>query len=251
MKLGFLSDCHGNLAGLEASYLALKHAGVDQFICLGDLVGYGGQSNECVQFIKTHCQIVIAGNHDHALLGKMSVASYHEQVADTIFQAREQLGPSEIDWLHSLPMEHFIELDSLCIFLTHAHPSDYKSWCYYPTHDHWQHPLANALGKPMFCFYGHTHRPSIQNTGSGSTRMAVNPEEGYEFKSQPPSTWVINVGSCGQPRDGDNRACSALFDTENQRLNFFRSPYDITGTQAIFKERGIPAFLFQRLNYGM
>ena len=214
-------------------------------------MGYGGQSKECVEFVQTHCQIIVAGNHDHALLGKMSVSGYHEQVAETIIQAREQLSQTQLEWLYSLPMESFLEFDNLCVFLTHAHPSDYKDWCYYPIGDQWQHPFTNPLGKPVFCFYGHTHRPSIQNTGAGSARMPVNPLETYNFQASELSTWVINVGSCGQPRDGDNRACSAVFDTQTQMLQFTRSTYDINGTQAIFKARGIPAFLIQRLQYGM
>lgn len=251
MKIGFLSDCHGNLAGLQAAYDALKKAGADNICCLGDVVGYGAQARECIDFVRSMTQLTIAGNHDHALVGKMSVQGYHEQVADTIERARHGMAEEHMSWLYGLPMEHVFEFQDHYVFLSHAHPSDYLGWCYYPVHDYWNHPIAEQTHKTVVCFYGHTHRPTLQHMSAGSPRQALLADQVITLPQSIGETWVINVGSCGQPRDGDPRVSSVLYDATTRTIQVFRTPYDVEGTQALFRQRGVPHFLIQRIGYGM
>ncbi len=250
MKYGILSDCHGNFPGLKRAYEMLKAAGAKKFICLGDIVGYGPRSSDCIDYLREHFFLVLAGNHDHALLEKTSVNAYHGASLEAIELAKSQLSPSQRSYLESLPLLREWEEGGLLIHLTHAHPKDPEGWCYFPRKSEYQ--VLGSLQKDQIglCFYGHTHQPRLQV--SSRTERARFPEnfKPYSFDDECGETLVINVGSCGQPRDGDLRVAGVLLDTDQRSFTFLRGEYPIAQVQQEMRNVGLNPYLIERLDYG-
>lgn len=250
MRIGFVSDSHGNPAGLTECLRALKSLEAESIWCLGDIVGYGSEAQDCLDLVREYCDGTLLGNHDAVVAGRMNPVGYHPEVAATLQRARQEMSPEALAWLHSLPMEKYLSLDGFLIALTHAHPSDPHGWCYYSQELHFSHPASHE-GQTVLCLYGHTHRPMLQHSSAGGEREHMKETQSVILKPRTRETWIANTGSCGQPRDGDPRAACILFDTRSGELMFLRVAYDIAATQNLFRSRGVPAFLIQRLTYGM
>ena len=227
-----ISDIHGNFAALAAVLADIDRNGIRRIICLGDIVGYGPSPVECADLVRQRCEIVICGNHDVAVLTQ--AFGFHKYARDAIDWTREQVKPGRMslfakrarwDWLRNLPdryqegrvlyvhgsprdpvMEYIEEADTMDVGFG---PSD---------------KLRDVFSRvEWLCFVGHTHHPGvftaefkhIHPTKLGEGTYAV-PEEGRT---------IVNVGSVGQPRDGDPRACYVTLDGDAVR--YHRVPYDI------------------------
>ena len=129
-------------------------------ICLGDIVGYGATSRECIDFLMEHSSRTIAGNHDHALLEKHSTRSYQHYALRSLELARRQLERKHLRFLEELPLISRWEEDSFLIQLTHAHPKDYLDWCYYPAEPDYS-LLPSESNLTAVSFYGHTHFDAV------------------------------------------------------------------------------------------
>ncbi|MCO4782601.1 MAG: metallophosphoesterase family protein [Candidatus Cloacimonetes bacterium] len=248
MKYGILSDCHCNFEGLKATSEMLLENGAEKLICLGDIVGYGALAKDCIDYIQENFLFALAGNHDFALLDMVEAKNYNRYAIESLEMNRSSLSDSHIKWLESLPLKKSWNEQNLLLQFTHAHPKDYKNWCYYPKDLYYS--IHDDKEKIAISFYGHTHIPGISI--ASQTGFFESPDFGlpYDFSSNLGETIVINVGSCGQPRDGDYRACGILLDTDKQTITFLRTSYALKKNQKAILDAGLPEYLANRLIVG-
>jgi predicted phosphodiesterase len=241
MRILVISDIHANLTALEA---VLAEAGeVEATWCLGDLVGYGPDPNQCVERIRERPGLqCIIGNHDAAALRQIDSDTFNPEARNAIIWTQKTLSKSSIDFLSNLPEK--IELDE--VTLTHGSPR----------HPVWEYLLDTRSATQNFdyfetplCFVGHTHLPVVYtlSTGNHLARLSI-PEPNQKFTL--PSRAIINPGSVGQPRDRDPRAAFGIFDPENYTWDYHRVAYDILEVQERMLEAGLPERHIQRLAAG-
>jgi predicted phosphodiesterase len=252
MKLGFLSDCHGNLQALEAAYHYLVSQHVDRVMMLGDIIGYGGQPRECVDFVRRTCDISVAGNHDLAASNPQMLQRFNPMAANRLIENSQMLNEKQSKWLSSLPMEFCFEKNGAGVVMTHGHPAGYEQWLYQPDNPHYF--ICDEEGwHTAWCFYGHTHKPAITLCSRGGverTSVPELPQDHYIVPDDQEYTVIVNVGSCGLPRDGYPDACCVILDMPSRSVEFVRVGYDLRKTLSIFKERGVPEFLREKIQKG-
>lgn len=241
MLVGIFSDVHGNLEALDAVLKRLKSLKVSYYLCLGDLVGYGANPNECVERVKELPGIVVAGNHDWAAIGKTSIEYFNPVAKEAILWTREQLKNKTKDFLFSLPLKATYKP----FLLVHSVPSEPDSWRYIFT-------VEEAMSEfdyfsTQVCLVGHSHQPLLIELDRNESPA---PLEKKKIEFRPLYRYLINVGSVGQPRDSDPRACFATFDTEKRIFQLYRIDYNIKGAQEKILKAGLPPFLAERLEWG-
>jgi len=242
LRYALISDIHGNLQALDAVLEAIDDLDVDRLYCLGDIVGYGAKPGECIQRIREVCQVVLLGNHDAAAVGR-TPADYFNPIARAAIEwTINVLSTEEADYLKGLPLLRNEE----SLNGTHATHSDPESWGYiFSTFDA---AIEFELFKGGLLFYGHTHYPIVFE------REGVEKEIRYrqvdELSLDGDSRYLVNVGSVGQPRDGNPDACFLVFDGGERTIKYHRVPYDIEGSQRDILETEIPRELAQRLSIG-
>jgi predicted phosphodiesterase len=259
MRVLVLSDIHANLAALE-SVLAdaeqaefLGETGFDQVWCLGDVVGYGADPNECVARLQAFGEdhLSVAGNHDWAVLGHLSVDDFNAEARQAVLWTRDALTPDSVAYLRALPSEPIVRGDYT---ITHASPR-HPVWEYVLT------PYVAAENLPYFdtrfCLLGHTHVPAVfyckqagTDGGTPGGCRALSASVHRPLVLADGHRRFVNPGSVGQPRDSDPRAAYALLDTEAQVLRNRRVPYPYELTQARMRAANLPDRLIARLAYG-
>ena len=236
MAIAILSDIHGNLEALTSVFNYLEKKKIKEVYCLGDIVGYGPNPNECVDMISSKCTNSIIGNHDHAALGLTSIEYFNEFAKVSTRWTANQLTNKSKDYLLSLDFKFSNEN----FLLVHSSPSDPKSWNYILT-EYDAKQEFKYFEQPV-CFIGHSHFPVIFSK-KGFTRKS-------KVKLDDSNKYIVNVGSTGQPRDGDARACFCLYDREHKKVEYIRILYDIKTTRDKIVDAGLPMFLADRLKKG-
>jgi len=259
MRVLILSDIHANLTALE-TVLAdaekvdfLGETGFEQVWCLGDVVGYGPDPNECVERLRAFGDdhLCIAGNHDWAVLGKLPVEDFNPEARRAVLWTREQLTPESLAYLEGLPAEPLVRGD---FTLTHGSPR----------HPVWEYIIYSFTARENFahfdtpfCLVGHTHVPVIfrwhqEQKGEANTGVchALAPIYERPLGLAGNHRLIINPGSVGQPRDSDPRAAYALLDTEANIWLYRRVSYPYELTQARMRAANLPDRLIARLAYG-
>ena len=244
MRYLIISDIHANLHALDA---VLKHAGsFDRIWCLGDVVGYGPQPNECLERLQQFPHVCVAGNHDWAALGRLDLNEFNSDAQASAVWTQQQLTTASHVYLEGLP-ERVVEAD---VTLVHGSPRD-------PV---WEYIMFPSVAKLQFayfqtqaCFVGHTHAPVVftyflMGNGLEACEQSGLPVE--EKISIDQARQIINPGSVGQPRDGDPRSAYAILNTETQELEHFRTDYPVAAVQRAMKLCGLPERLSSRLAYG-
>ena len=243
MRYLIISDVHSNLAAFEA---VLADAGsFDKVWCLGDMVGYGPDPNECVERLRDLPHICVVGNHDWATLGKLDTEDFNPDAKRACLWTRKQLSSSNLEYLETLP-EAIVEEG-----FTLVHGS--------PRHPIWEYILYPSIARAnfeyfdsRFCFVGHTHVPVIyrhhpENPSKACDTLIPSLNDPLVLGED---RLIINPGGVGQPRDGDPRASYAVLDSDEHTLEYRRTPYPIEVTQARMMEKGLPLRLIIRLGYG-
>jgi predicted phosphodiesterase len=242
MRIAILSDIHANYHALEAALAAADGEGVDEIWCLGDTVGYGPRPNRCCAVIAERAALCLAGNHDLAVTGVLSIDDFNGDAAAAAHWTREVLEPAARAFLETLEPA----ASRPGVELYHGSPID-------PV---WDYVLSEAAAflsfrttKAPLILVGHSHVALAlswagENLGGGLAR------EGAEVDLAE-GRWLLNPGSVGQPRGGDPRAAWLLIDEEARRATFRRTPYSIEQTQAEIRERGLPEALAERLAHGV
>ncbi|MBN1968623.1 MAG: metallophosphoesterase family protein [Candidatus Delongbacteria bacterium] len=224
MKIAVISDIHSNLEALLSVIRKIEEEKVDRIYCLGDIVGYGPNPNECIELIKSVSDKVVLGNHDSAVLGYTSTALFNEYAKNATVWTRKNLSAENLDYLESLP----IAIRENNLLFVHSTPYEPEKWNYI---------LSTKSAADSFdyfeedvCFIGHSHRNEVFRNGDGRL--------------------IINAGSVGQPRDGNPRACFCVFDTLIFEFKFFRVTYDIKSVYLKIKNSELDDFLGERLLIG-
>ena len=236
MAIAILSDIHGNLEALTAIFSYLEKKKINEIYCLGDIVGYGPNPNECVELIAEKCTNAIIGNHDHAALGLTSIEYFNEFAKVSTRWTTNQLSNRSKDYLLSLDFKFATEY----FLLVHSSPSDPKSWNYVLTENDAKQEFKH-FEQPI-CFIGHSHFPVVFSKKGYTRKSKVRLDDSNKY--------IVNVGSTGQPRDGDSRACFCLYDREHRKIEYVRIEYDIKTTRDKIVEAGLPMFLADRLKKG-
>jgi diadenosine tetraphosphatase ApaH/serine/threonine PP2A family protein phosphatase len=236
MKLALISDIHGNL---EALVSVFEH--VDKIHCLGDVIGYGSDPIGCLDLVCNNCDIMLMGNHEYAALGLDDTSDYNPVAKKATVWTIDQLSDRERGLIEKLDMVQAID-DML---LVHASPVEPEQWHYILTPEAALKAFVEM--KQNICFFGHTHVPQIYSEREEDIpRM----QAGHDIWTDEENRYLINVGSVGQPRDNDPRACYAIFDTTERELFYHRVSYDIETTQEKMVEACLPQMLVERLSVG-
>lgn len=240
MRYAIISDIHSNLEALERILSALEIENIEKFICLGDLVGYGANPNECVERVKELTDLVIAGNHDYASCGMTDTKYFNPVAKRAISWTESVLTEENKEYIKNLGLTLKIK-DA---FFVHSSPSEPATWQYIFSLD--DAIFEFQYFEEKICFIGHSHIAfAIRERGR---RYSV--VEWKEFPINTNARYIINVGSVGQPRDLDPRACCVVFDNERKSIKFIRSEYDIEKAQKKILDAGLPRFLADRLKHG-
>jgi diadenosine tetraphosphatase ApaH/serine/threonine PP2A family protein phosphatase len=238
--IAVVSDVHSNLEALEAVLDDIRGLGAERIWCLGDIVGYGADPNAVCDRLVEAAQVSLAGNHDWAAVGKIDASSFNGAAAAAVAWTSGQLSTRTREWLSGLPLVHLADGTRL----VHATPSDPAAWQYVFSAGDAEGELG-TYQEPL-CLVGHSHVPA--NFEADGLRVRVSRAEVVPLVAG--RRYLINVGSVGQPRDGDPRAAFLVYDTERQELAHRRVAYDIEKAAAKILAAGLPPFLATRLARG-
>ncbi len=241
MHILVISDIHANLTALESVINAAGN--VDATWCLGDLVGYGPDPNECIELIRTLPNLTcILGNHDSAAVDQIDAETFNPEARTALIWTRYQLSKSNRDFLASLA-DRYTWQD---ITLVHGSPRQ-------PV---WEYILDIRTATQNFenfttsyCLIGHTHLPVIYSLSDTRPYAHLTIPEPNQTKKIPVRS-IINPGSVGQPRDRDPRASFAILDTDSMTWDYRRVTYDIVSVQVRMEAFRLPERHIQRLSAG-
>ncbi len=237
MQIAIISDIHSNLEALKTVLKYIENEKISRIICLGDVVGYGPRPNECVDLIREKCDRTLLGNHDSASLEETDISYFNEYARQAILWTRKHLNKESIDFLRSLPYT-YPEGQTLYV---HSSPVEPEEWHYvlsFGEAKYYLHQVDYSL-----VFIGHSHVAvtySLQKGRLEETDFPLSSEDRY----------IVNVGSVGQPRDGDPRASFVIFDTEENRIRYIRLEYNVRQTFEEIMDQDIPPLLAHRLLNG-
>jgi diadenosine tetraphosphatase ApaH/serine/threonine PP2A family protein phosphatase len=238
--IAVISDIHGNLEALDAVLDDARREDVEKVICLGDVVGYGADPNGCMDRVVSEAKASVLGNHDAAACDLREAENFNDVAREAIRWTQEQLTPKNRGILEDVPLE-FVAEDARYV---HASPDDPPAWHYILTEQEaWN--AFEACPEPI-CFVGHSHVPLRVLLKGG--RLEVH--DGDVLQVDDEVRALVNVGSVGQPRDGDWRASYALFDPERRRVISRRIEYDLKKASSKILAAGLPAILAHRLAQG-
>lgn len=251
VKRALISDIHGNLEALRAVQEDIRSQGINEVYCLGDIVGYGPNPCDCLDTVIRIARVTILGNHDQAAL--FDPDGFNPVALQAIYWTRDQLDQNtgnttamnrRWDFLGELPRLH----NEGEFLFVHGSPREPTNEYVFPE-DIYKEGKMEALFARIerYSFQGHTHIPGVFTEG----RNFYSPDEiDYQFQLGE-SRVMVNVGSVGQPRDGDNRACYVVLDLDTKRIEFRRVTYDFEATaNKIYRIRDLDNMLGDRLKSG-
>lgn len=232
MRVAILSDIHSNLQALTKALAIIDRSHIDEIYCLGDIVGYGANPNECIELIRSRAKVCVLGNHDLAAIDPSHAQYFTKPGRAAARWTHSVLTDENLAYLCALPYR----VDLVHCTLVHASPSQPEAW---------EYVLSLAIAAQQFpafsttlCFIGHTHVPSI----CGEDLRTFTFKHGHRF--------LLNVGSVGQPRDGNPQLCFSVLDVDTWSYKIVRADYDIRGASKAITDAGLPSVLATRLFFG-
>jgi diadenosine tetraphosphatase ApaH/serine/threonine PP2A family protein phosphatase len=241
MRFAIFGDVHANLEALEAVLLDAADQGCTHHACIGDIVGYNANPSECVELVRALDCPVVMGNHDEHASRDTLLIDFNPLAEAAMRWTRAQLSEENRAWLGHLPLVRRVD-DFL---LVHASLDLPQTWNYvFSARDSFE---SMQYQTPALCFFGHTHVPRafVQEEDGGVSSLLVD-----FLPIEPGKKYFINVGSVGQPRDGDWHAAYCIYDTEQQTVELRRIEYDIDTAQDKVVDAGLPQSLADRLALG-
>jgi diadenosine tetraphosphatase ApaH/serine/threonine PP2A family protein phosphatase len=236
LKVAIFSDIHANWQALEA--VLEDCPAVDETLCLGDVVGYGGDPKRCVDEVIKRGWLTLVGNHDRACTDPEILEWFNDDAATVVRWTVDVLGDERLSWLRGLPDSH-VEHE---VLLVHASPRDHI----------YEYVLDTAVASANLdlinggiCFHGHTHVPGIFGQTDGQVTHEYRVDT---FPLEGPA--LVNPGSIGQPRDGTPMASYGVWDVDNEAFEFRRVMYDIKGAQKAIRKARLPERFALRLETG-
>jgi diadenosine tetraphosphatase ApaH/serine/threonine PP2A family protein phosphatase len=243
--LAVFADIHANRQAFAACLDYARARGAEQFVCLGDYVGYGADPEwtvETVMGLVENGALAVRGNHDNAVSTPSESMNAEAQAA--IEWTRGRLSAAQRHFLAELPFELWDD-DRLYV---HSEASNPPKWRYVQTAADAARSIIATEVHVTFC--GHIHRPALYSMSSTAKMTSFVPTADVQVQLLGGRQWLAVLGSVGQPRDGDPAAAFALFDTDSQQLTYCRVPYDVEAAATRIRENGLPHWLADRLSVG-
>lgn len=243
-KLGIFSDVHGNYEAFTTILACLDNEKCDDLICLGDVVGYCANPAECMQIMYERNIKCVLGNHDEYMTTFLEDDLKHlrEDVRKSVAWTQKQLTFDDLDWFLKLPMER---VEYGINFIHSSYAPHRWSYCL----DERTYALNFRFQTAQLAFCGHSHTPTIAVELPNSALPYVD-DIHSPFTIPDYSKVMVNVGSVGQPRDNDPRACCVTYDTETRVLNLIRAEYDVERAQKKILASPLPDVFGRRLSFG-
>lgn len=244
MRFGLFSDVHSNLEAFERVLEALKKEQVEKYVFTGDIVGYGASPRECLELLRqlkeTQDLNWVAGNHDYAVCQLTRYDHFASHAKEAVDWTKKVLDRKDIEYLTRMPL---VERVAASFIITHANLELPQEWGYiFDAED--ASSSFDAL-TDQICFIGHTHQPVVF-TKCKTVEASIRSEIVIRKDAQ----YIINLGSVGQPRDGNPQATYGVYDSEAGRVEIKRISYDIKKAQEKIIKAGLPRILADRLSFG-
>ena len=218
MRYGILSDVHGNLEALEVVLGHLEQEAVDEYVFLGDAVGYGANPNEVCNLLRESCNWAVLGNHDAALVGKIDYSGYYESARHSIHWCKGQLSATNYEWLVELPYTQAVNE----LLFSHGAPVAPELFEYLVTKEDVVNMLDGVDYLPAVTFIGHSHLSVGFRVKGGTVERILDEAIACEKQAQ----FIITAGSVGQPRDRNPKTCCGVYDSETRVFRYYRLEYD-------------------------
>ncbi|MEM6911313.1 MAG: metallophosphoesterase family protein [Verrucomicrobiota bacterium] len=239
MRYAIFGDIHANLEALEVVLADARAHGVAEFVCLGDVVGYNANPRECLQLVRDLGCPVVKGNHDEEACNERQIDGLNPYAEEALNWTRNQLSADDKGWLSQLRLVRQIR-DFTAVHATLDSPG---AWGY--VMNRFDAMASFAYQFTPVCFCGHSHVAGVFVKAD-----RVFEAEPTSFAIEPAQKYFVNVGSVGQPRDGDWRASYVIYDPEEKHLVFRRLEYDLATAQKKIRAAGLPEMLAERLAVG-
>ncbi|MFH1846242.1 MAG: metallophosphoesterase family protein [Candidatus Omnitrophota bacterium] len=239
MKYIILSDIHGNFQALESVIGSFPPEEETMRVSAGDVVGYGAEPDACIDKIRALGFDNIKGNHDAAVVGKLNLDVFTKRAMESVLWTKDYILLSGIDYLNGLPLVR--EYKSFVVVHGTLHkPEEFRYMSNYL-----EAMRTFEIMTKNICFVGHSHVSGILTLDAG--RISQIPENKIKLQQK---KYIINVGSVGQPRDGDNRASYCVYDEDNRTIEIRRIDYDVETARKKILDAGLPAIFGDRLRCG-
>lgn len=219
----------------------LAGIGTDALLCLGDVVGYGADPIACVETLAERGARFVAGNHEYGATGRLGLEWFNPYARAAALWTASRLDDTHRAFLAGLPLA--IEVEDAT--LVHASPKNPEEWDYLVTAEEGFEAFSAFAAR--LCFVGHSHLPAVWVLGSSGPQFEPGPET---ILLESGRRYIVNVGSVGQPRDRDPRACYAVWDLSAGRITLHRVQYDVSTARRKILSAGLPRFLGDRLTDG-
>lgn len=245
MLIGLFADIHANRQAFSSCLAQARGLGAEQFIFLGDYVGYGAEPDWTVSTVVdlvAEGAIAVQGNHDNAVSNARVPLNAEAQAV--IEWTRGELGVGQRRFLADLPLTQEVQ-DRLFV---HAEASRPESWRYVLDARDAARSINATSARVTFC--GHVHRPTLYSLSTTGKMTAFTPSSGVSVQLLPGRRWLAVLGSVGQPRDGNPAASYAMLDTTKCEITYRRAPYDVDAAAAGIRKNGLPTWLAERLFVG-
>ncbi len=238
--MAIISDVHGNLEALRAVWADLTAAEAREVYCLGDSVGYGPDPEAVVSFLRKKGVESVMGNHELGLADPASLDWFNPQARQSLLRSGELLSPESLAYISQLPrvlIRHGVRM-------VHGLPPESAATYLFEAADGRLAAEMAAVPEDI-CFVGHTHELCLVRVKGGDVKRLGLSRDRRLLDSD--ARWIVNIGSVGQPRDGDLSAKYALYDTEERELEIRFVPYDPTETKRKIRDRGLGDVYAMRL----
>ena len=241
MKYAIISDIHANLEGFQTVLADIREQGIDtkQIVCLGDVVGYGANPKECLDIVRGMNIPVVKGNHDEYIGVEEDPEGFNDAAAEAVAWSRDQLQQDDRKWLRELKYFRLVANFSI----VHATLDAPQRWGY--VFEKLEAAASFTYQNTQVCFFGHTHVPVAFIREAGVRGGTYS-----KFRVEPGKKYFVNVGSVGQPRDGDPRCGYVVYDLVAGTIELRRLNYDIATAQKKIRAAGLPERLADRLANG-
>ncbi|MCD4779323.1 MAG: metallophosphatase family protein [Candidatus Omnitrophica bacterium] len=240
MKYAIISDIHNNFEALTNVLSACRLHRVEQIYCAGDIVGYAANPIECLQLVRETNIMCVAGNHDWAVCGRLDAMYFNEWGKVGIEYTRNNLSLSDFEFLANLELS-YANPDLVIVHGTLNQPEAFQY-----LDDITKVPDTCSLMKAPVCFVGHTHEPKIYIKKGNNIYYS----DVLDVEMKDDAQYIINVGSVGQPRDGNPLASFCVYDSVDRSVTIHRIPYDIQAAQEKIIAAGLPEYVAHRLSLG-
>ncbi len=246
MLIAIFSDIHANFDALKPVVEAYKEHDppIDKFVCLGDVVGYGPNPNSCCELVRELEATTVVGNHDAAVSGRMNYAYYYDAARNALDWHADRLEEHHHEWLRELPYRQDFEDVAFC----HGSPVNLEEFEYVFNLQQANELISHWDDLAHVTFIGHSH---LTKSFSLDPEMGARELMGPKLEFEEDRKYIVTVGSVGQPRDNDNRACYGVYDHEAKTFQFHRLEYNIRETARKIFESDLSSDFAKRLFFGI